>query len=137
MRSRFSVISFFVFFVIFISCTKYEEGPLISLRSRKARISNTWVIQSVTEVSTGHVTYSGYEGWELQISEDGQYKKNILYNGNQTIYEGGWEFVSADVVEFQYLENQEEIIEQFKIIRLANKELWLRDHLEEVHYMPK
>lgn len=95
------------------------------------------MIQSVKDMSNGHITYSGYDGWELQIKEDGQYKKIILYFGSETIYEGGWEFVSADVIEFNYIENEEQIIEQYKIIRLANKEFWIRDALEEIHYIPK
>ncbi|HBF88306.1 MAG TPA: hypothetical protein DDX39_06650 [Bacteroidales bacterium] len=37
----------------FNSCSKFEEGPGISLKSKKARLTNTWTIETITDKQTG------------------------------------------------------------------------------------
>lgn len=34
--------------IIISGCKKYEEGPLISLRSKKERLANTWILDKAT-----------------------------------------------------------------------------------------
>lgn len=44
---RFSVL-FALLLIMIYGCKKYEEGPLISLRSKKERLANTWILDKAT-----------------------------------------------------------------------------------------
>lgn len=43
-RTRLLLAIAFAISVVFISCGKYEEGPSISLRTKKARLTGVWEI---------------------------------------------------------------------------------------------
>ncbi len=70
-------ILFAAFAVVFLaSCGKYEDGPGLSLRSKKARLTGTWVVESAIQGSTditGDITNGGSveltfeKGWCIYI----------------------------------------------------------------------
>ena len=49
-------------------CSKYEDGPVISLRTKKARLTGTWEIAKIN----GTAPASG-EQWEFEFEKDGDY----------------------------------------------------------------
>src|SRR4051812_28988231 len=70
-----------IFSVAFVSCKKYPEGPAFSLRSKKARLSNTWKIEQYkfngvdsTSFAKNHL----FNGYFLNINKNGEY--SFSYN---------------------------------------------------------
>jgi hypothetical protein len=110
--------------VVFTSCSKYPDGPKISLRSKKARLAGDWKIDKAT-YNDEDITEDLKDGWGanfvLHIDKGGKY--TATGNDPDT---GKWELgEDKDDVRFQSDEpNSKE--ESYKILRLANKELWLK-----------
>lgn len=121
------------------SCSKYEEGPAISLRSKKARVANTWKIESAYR--NGNDVTADYDQYQLQMTTNGDAKLVALYtSGNFTVeYEtdGTWKF--SDDKETLVLDfNNDEADTRYQILRLKEKELWLREEggEDELHLVP-
>ena len=61
-----------LFAIIFLSsCNKYSEGPNFSLLTRKARITNDWVLESYTKDGTD--LYDASYEMNLSIEKDGTF----------------------------------------------------------------
>lgn len=121
------------------SCSKYEEGPAISLRSKKARVANTWKIESAYR--NGNDVTADYDQYQLQMTTNGDAKLVALYtSGNFTVeYEtdGTWKF--SDDKETLVLDfNNDDADTRYQILRLKEKELWLREEggEDELHLVP-
>ena len=90
---------FLPFFMLlaFISCSKYEEGPGITLLSKSSRMCQKWrPIQSV-DGSTGEITNIDRDGSYIEFIKNGTIQ---YYNKNQMSFlgidavTGTWEFSS-------------------------------------------
>ena len=106
------------------SCGKYEDGPSISLRSKKARLTGEWSIESVTfngtDNTSAYTTLLG-SNYILEIEGDGTYKTK----GNSPS-DGTWKFgEDKDDVYFKGSASGSTEVAN-RILRLANKELWLK-----------
>lgn len=76
-----------------VACNKYEDGPLISLRSKKARVVNVWSANLIAandkEITDTYKVYTldfrkdNTFTWETSMSEDST-QINVL--------EGTWDF---------------------------------------------
>lgn len=104
----------------FQSCSKYEDGPSFSLRTKKARLAGEWEV-----VRVGNETYpqDGYS-IEMEFDKEGDFKYTFLYATYSYSYNGDWEF-SSDKEELEIEIDNE--VQTFEILRLTNKELWLED----------
>jgi hypothetical protein len=139
-------ILFAAFAVVFLaSCGKYEDGPGFSLRSKKARLVGTWVVEEAIQGSTditGDITNGGTV--ELTFDKDGVFTYAYDYvifgvpaSGSIT---GTWDF-SDDKSEL-VITNGSGDSNSAKILRLTNSELWLEESdsnggTYEVHYTAK
>lgn len=104
----------------FQSCSKYEDGPSFSLRTKKARVTGDWEV-----VRIGNETYpqNGYS-LEMTFEKDGDFEFSYSYDGGTYGYKGEWEF-SGDKEDLEVtIENQ---VNDWEILRLTNKELWFED----------
>ena len=103
--------------IIALSGCKYEDGPGISLRSKKSRIAATWEFKKVSYASTDLTSlYLDYT-WEMK--KDGTF--NEVSNG--TVDHGKWDFASGkEALDFRYDGGSSE---RYNITRLTNKELWV------------
>ncbi|PHR49860.1 MAG: hypothetical protein COA32_01625 [Fluviicola sp.] len=102
----------------FSSCSKYEDGPMFSLRTKKARLTGEWEV-----VRIGNETFpqDGYSV-EMEFEKDGDFRYTYSYDTYSYSYNGEWEF-SSDKEEVDIIiDNQ---VETFEILRLKNDELWL------------
>ena len=117
-----------LFVVLFLtSCNKYSEGPNFSLLTRKARITNDWILESYTK--DGTELYDGSYELNLSIESDGTYSKSQITSSlgqlqSETTH-GTWEFENSQS-EIVLLENGFAIGESYEIIMLKNKNLKLR-----------
>lgn len=109
------------------SCTLYEDGPLISLQSKNARIANTWVADRVIE-SDGDVVTDDYENWTWVFTEGGMASITYPVLGSTITFDGTWNLTDNDEV-FQLIIDYGigTDIADFDILRLAADEFWVLD----------
>ncbi len=117
--------------LVVASCGKYEEGPKISLRSKKARLANEWVVTKydVEEYEDGVLvdSYTENESSDptiIKIDKDGTFE----VDGEK----GTWEFKGDTDLVFKY-DDEPDYEDVFEIIRLKNKELILK-FIDEYDY---
>jgi hypothetical protein len=101
------------------SCKKYDEGPMISLRSKNARMANEWVIDKV--MTNGVDVSSNFsDDFLWNIKDDGTY----ILTSNGVDQDGTWTF-DDDKVKITFEEGSTGTLEVFDILMLKNKELTL------------
>ena len=105
-----------------ISCGKYEEGPKLSLRSKKARVSGDWTLEQY--LINGNDSTQAYLSWVganfmMKIEKDGSYSVVTAF-GTAT---GTWELG----------EDKDDLLltvsgstDSYRILKLKNKEMWLK-----------
>ena len=111
---------------VFTACKKYEDGPMISLRSKKARLCGDWKIESYTEVgrdSTTAFTAENGANWVIDIEKDGKYKIAGTYPEA-----GTWSMGEhKDDVTFDPSTPSVPTDDRtYRILKLKNKSLWLK-----------
>lgn len=123
------LLSILTVIVVFASaCKKYEDGPAISLRSRKERVANTWVYEKIIKNGEDVTSQTVY---------------NIAYQARYTFTKSGGASLSfVDLPLFEpingswgFSNNDEQIFISFdgiegtarwEILRLKENELWYR-----------
>ncbi len=131
--------SFFQFFMLSIlvltfstSCKKYEEGPYISFRSKPERVSNSWKAASVTD--NGKDVTSDYSGLRVTFTKSG----GLTWTTGGSIpfaRSGTWQFVN-DKDDLQTIIDNGlfgKEIRTFRILKLKEDELWLKEGNVEYH----
>lgn len=134
--SKFSILVTALILILFIqtSCSKFDEGPLISLQSVKSRLCRDWKTEYVINISTGIKHSADYQNWLFTPEKDGTFNNKIIYNQIQQTYSGTWEIIGSNQLKLEYSAESGNISEFFTIIRLTKKELWVQDLDQEIHY---
>ncbi|MBC7381457.1 MAG: hypothetical protein H7296_00490 [Bacteroidia bacterium] len=108
------------------SCKKGQNDPVISLRTRKDRFTNTWTLTKMEknganqDISGSTYTYAVYNSGKLTQTIEGA----VFGFPTRSVKDGSWEFV-----------NDEEDVKitidgsgkTYNVQRLAAKELWLKE----------
>lgn len=103
------------------SCEKYEEGPSLSLLSKKQRMTGTWlVVENDGDEVEEDLTYS--------MEADGDITMTYRDGNASFSFDGQWDF--AEDKDHIFTEFGDDI-DKFKIIRLKNKELILENQDDE------
>ncbi|MGB1039550.1 MAG: lipocalin family protein [Flavobacteriales bacterium] len=124
MKKSFLLILSILFFSgsILQSC-KYQDGPSLSLRTKKARLTGSWDVEKITENDGDVFTPDANNSikYTFNKSGTGDYTVKVLgISVNNTLT---WEFVdSKEKVKIVY---QNGDIIRPKILRLTNKEFWV------------
>lgn len=122
--------------IVFVlgACSKYEEGPAISLLTKKARITGDWKPEKIIS-SSGKVEYYNGVSRMLRIMKNDNFEEHV---DNSIERKGTWSFTKdKEYFSITYQEEGITFIEEYKIIRLKNKELWMEDvHGEQINYVP-
>lgn len=104
------------------SCGKYEEGPGFTVLTKKMRITNEWDVKEVV-YPNGNTESDSDDSYTI-IEKDGTAKAVDGSLSNT----GSWEFSSdKEKIRFTYEYFGVDVTTEFTILRLTNKELWLRD----------
>ncbi len=113
------------------SCSKFEEGPGFTLRSKKARLSGIWILKEVTV--NGSTSYNGQPVFDensyflkFTFEKDGKYTMsetysdpaNAMSNYSET---GTWDW-KEDSLMLKSSTNSEDVIH---VSRLTNSEFWI------------
>lgn len=115
-------------------CKKYEDGPLISLRSREARVANTWKIDNYKVNGTDYTSLMG--GYSETFTKSGGYSyESSILNGS-----GTWKFRNHDEeIALTGTVNQDNYT--LVILKLEEKEFWYYymdgDDKKEFHLIEK
>ena len=120
--------------VLLIACKKYDEGPALTLRSKKARVANTWVFESYMLDGVDSTAFYAVEGTELTLDKEGNATgTQIRTNGidfDTSNFTGTWEFAENDEV-FGMILTDDVTLEidtnWWWIRKLKNKEFWLEE----------
>jgi len=132
-----ALLSFLVVGVLVTSCYKYEEGPRISLLSRKARLCNEWVLQTYLDNGTDK-TVAG-ETTTLTIEKDGTYSistvRNEMGQVQSEFSHGTWAFQDAKG-QVVMTDSQEGAFPlTYDILELRNSNLQLRKKIAGISYI--
>ena len=108
------------------SCKKYDEGPRVSLASKKSRVANTWKYDEIlvngkaTNLSTNEINA------RLELTKDG----GATYTSGSTTGNGTWVFSDDKedltitlVYQFTFISTNES--RKYKILKLKDDEMWL------------
>ena len=129
-----------VLFLALAGCNKYEEGPALSLRSKTARVANSWKVAQALD--NGNDVTSDYNKFELDMSKSGSaalsaeftfFTSKFKYTTN-----GTWVFVSnKEKLSFDYDNDEADAV--YTILRLKEKEMWLKKDGSnlEFHFVPR
>ncbi len=125
---------FFAFIVLSFalnSCQKFEEGPKISLRSRKARLTNDWKVSKAffIEEDGSKTSIEPYEFY-LTINKDNSFESDVFGTGS-------WELTGGNQLTLKNSPPQSKhyiwedqgilmIAKNFDVLRLKEQDLWLR-----------
>ena len=119
-------LNFAICTIIALSGCKYEDGPGLSLRSKKARVAATWEFKKVLYNSFDETSEYLYYTWEMR--KDGTFYVDSFgrqpYNPfGGKVEDGEWDFVlDKEAIDFRYDDGR---IERYNIKRLTAKDLWM------------
>jgi hypothetical protein len=121
-----------------VSCKKYPEGPLLSLKSKKARLAGEWQLEKVIRNGNDSTAYFiAYLGSNYRLI----IKKHEVYwvQGN---FPGDGTWRLDDKKEIIYFKPTSASAPEsaYDILRLKSRELWLKNtdengNITETHYM--
>jgi len=113
---------------VLTSC-KYEEGPGISFRTKKARVEGTWTVE---ESFTNGEKDSFSDKRTFIFSKEGDISIQSIILGLTASQDGKWKFTnSKETLQMVFPgidfpgSTSFEIIEDHEILKLKNKEMWL------------
>jgi hypothetical protein len=122
---------------VLTSCSKYEEGPKLTLLSKKNRLSNDWKLSAIADSNGTTLDMTGFST-TMSLDKDGTFSGNSNYTvlGQQVFnYDvtGTWELtdsketltIRTNTINTQTLPTPEVSIST--IVRLAKDELKVRD----------
>jgi hypothetical protein len=109
------------------SCSKYEEGPALSLRSKTQRVCGTWTLAVLLE--NGVEKNDDYNTrWEFNASGSTSRTITDPVSGIETVSTGTWSFnddKTKILVVISIPSLQLTLNEEWTILRLKEKELWI------------
>jgi hypothetical protein len=127
----------------FSACRKYEEGPNISFRTKKARVTNNWRYESA-QVNGVEVSLDPYYAKQKHyFYRDGKYIQTIIdpvtlearnLQGTWTMYDNDRK-ISVTTKNFS---GNIDSTNNYSILKLYEKQMWLRstDNSREYHFVP-
>ena len=107
------------------SCKKGSDDPIVSVKTRKDRFTNTWTLTkyekngAIQDLSGSSYTYTVFNDGTLNQTIEG----SIFGFPTRTTNCGKWVFMNDDEDVMITISNDDVI---YNIQRLASKELWLK-----------
>jgi len=103
--------------LIIPACQKYPDGPLISFRSKKERVANTWRVDKYIKNGTDYT--STIIGYTETYTKDGNY--SYIWDSHSGT--GIWSFQNSDK-EIQLIGISHQETRILYILKLEEKEFW-------------
>ena len=130
MKVPFNNIYAILFLILITSCTKYENGPHVSLRTKNSRICGEWKIKSLY-VNSIEMNFDPAIGYHFN-------KGGVYHMHGTTTDDGKWDLKENGEVLLLISNSPNTQQQSFKILRLRNLEIWWKQTLssgdiQEVH----
>ena len=111
------------------SCKKYEDGPAVSLRSKKARVVNEWVVKKIYE-NGSEQDMTGLTLW-LDFNDDWTGRSYVKYslNGDSESEDEqfDWEFNSDKTKVIIDYKDKDIDNDELVILKLYEDEFWFKE----------
>lgn len=127
------IVAFALTILLFTSCKKYEEGPALSLRSKKSRLANTWQRERKLVNGSEVALNTTDQSYRLTLKKNGDAKE---LNEDVFLQEEGmgkWSLESDKEQLKIFVKFSEDVHRTtvYTIVRLKEKELWLSEMLND------
>lgn len=121
--------------LLLASCSKYEEGPKLSLLSKKARLTGTWQYGTLLKNGTDITASVNRSFTHLKLEKNGTASFINEHNAEMNLT-GNWEFDhdKQNLVLKMNMPTDAINTETYQIIKLKKDELWLRIVLDNHTY---
>lgn len=124
-----------LFLAILFSTCKYEDGPKLSLRTKKHRLVNNWHFDKYFENGVDKTDIFLHQmnnySYSVDFNSDNTYKITEIW-GQTKSETGTWEFIiDKNYINFMSNNSNEEY--KWKILRLTEKEIWFEYDLNNNH----
>ncbi|PKP18157.1 MAG: hypothetical protein CVU05_14170 [Bacteroidetes bacterium HGW-Bacteroidetes-21] len=119
MKSSLVYLLFIPFFILITSCGKYDEGPSLSLLSKKQRFTGTWELARFY-IGENQIQITNKE--EMTVNKNGTFTKSIIISTNSFNSNGNWEF--SEDKESLLMKYSATTTETWMIKRLSNRQLF-------------
>lgn len=117
---------------IFSGCKKYEDGPLLSFKSKVNRLEGEWRIVYVN----GDDVFSDYPRIYFKFDKDGNFFRTEKGEDYTHTDQGTWvwesrkEIIEVDLIYTNYRERID-----YRISKLTSGELWIEDnHINDLKF---
>jgi len=123
----------------FVSCGKYEDGPAISLLSKKSRLVNKWKLEKYYKDGVEQTLSNDDKKGYIEIKKDNTIEE-VFYSGAYSItLTGTWSEVDKYSKILIKITDPFSEVEEYTLLRLKSGQLWwkrLEDgHEYEYHYV--
>ncbi len=144
---KFGVATIVIASAIISSCGKYEEGPNLSLASKKGRVANTWKVEAFLQDGVDKTSdyRVGVASESYEYKKDGTYTESftltVLGGGLTTTETGTWEFIN-DNEAIKTLSNVSgSKADTMNVLRLKGNDMWVKSvsgtPVTEIHLVTK
>lgn len=121
-----NILSILILTLLFSAC-KYEDGPKLSIRTKKHRAVNSWSIDKVLEdgVDKTDAYKNAYVNYQVTLQKDKSYEiKYRPFNISDYLETGTWDF-SSDKLYINFAPKDSKSPSKWKILRLTENETWV------------
>lgn len=121
------------------ACHKYEDGPIFSLKTKKNRVSQSWVLDQAFKNESDTITTSIHLSVTFKKDGDVTYVDTVYTNENimeQRVRQGAWQFTNNDAAITMVIQNPDGTADAkyWYILRLATDQLWVREQVGNDYY---
>ncbi|HOE03690.1 MAG TPA: VCBS domain-containing protein [Bacteroidales bacterium] len=124
-KTRLLIFAFFA--LIFISsCTSFEEGSYLSLRSVESRINGAWTLETalINDLPDDSL-FNEESQYILNFGEQSVFEMQCYRNGELTYSKNGsWQY-NPDNRHISYMLTGDSLCQDYYVTRLTNSEMWL------------
>ncbi|MDD3630354.1 MAG: hypothetical protein WBH72_00870 [Bacteroidales bacterium] len=130
-------------FLFLTSCSKYEEGPILSFRSKTERLCNIWKPIKILVNGSETILSSDQQKITIEFQKDGDVFITSYILGIAVAQTGQWEFYdkSEKIILTMNTDDNIPSKDTLKILKLMEEELWLEGKIDsdilEYHLEPK
>lgn len=122
MKLKYAVICLSICLLIIGGCKKYEEGPGLSLRSKKVRVAGNWYVYETVEDNETTPSDDFDKELKWKFFKSGYFE---LKRGDNPADKGHWSFdIDKEILIITFDDGWGSVI-NCKIKKLKNKEMWL------------
>jgi hypothetical protein len=128
MKSK--IFSIVILSLFLFACSKYQDGPIISFRSKKVRLEGSWKYDAIIYEDQDLTVTDHMPDTVMSFTKSGGYSDNYGYTGT-------WKFTGSVNLTVIKSNNNINFEKTWEITKLSNTQLWLRINKVDYHLKPQ